>query len=258
MSSRQPFDVRFSFPKTKQSLWASSKALVQESPYFSDLFSATPLNKQHQNHDSNGVTQNGSSESSKREHLELTLDSEPSTLPGTELAFYSITVTSPGYSAFKAVLLWIATHQIVFASSSTPTDQLKDDPSTSDADSDALNTSPEPKRPKTNSSSNLYNLPTITWTAAFRAAYALKLPALADLALQEYANRLTVDNVARELFGKLSATFLDVREVGLKFAVANWAKVRATEGMGEMQGLAKAGKMKKGAEIAMELARRLT
>lgn len=259
MSSPQPFDVRFAFPKTKQLLWASSKLLMQESPYFSDLFSSTPLEKASHYHDSNGVAENGASAGGKRDHLELSLDAEPSAIRPDQLAFYSITVTSPSYSSLKAVLLWITTKQIVFTSGSNVEAQAETDAiSDSNSDSDGSGSQRSSKRHKTKrSTGNLHCLPAISWSAAFRAAYLLKLPALVTLALAEYARTLTADNVARELFSRLSAAFLDVREVGLQFAVARWAEVKETEGMREMHRLVKKGKVKKGAEIALELASRL-
>jgi len=65
------------------------------------------------------------------------------------------------------------------------------------------------------------------------------------LALSESEAIVSVENVARELCGKLSGSYLDVREVVLKFATEEWARVKETEGMKETKETAKGGKVKR-------------
>jgi hypothetical protein len=213
---------------------------MTESPYFAKLLSKNPLKKEAP------VNASVATSDIVQDGIILKLDPDIATQPGPDLTFYSIVVTSPNYNTFAAIMIWLVTKYLIFATASS--DGTKQD-------------APSPtKRRKTNASTpieNPYVLPKITWKSAFRAAHLFEIKSLKGLALSEFERTLTTDNAARELFDPLSAAHLDVRAVALDFAVKNWQAVEGTNGMKEIEELIEEGKIEKGGEIAIKLARRL-
>ncbi|BGP20750.1 hypothetical protein JCM10213_001005 [Rhodosporidiobolus nylandii] len=71
---------------------------------------------------------------------------------------------------------------------------------------------------------------------------------------QDYLVRsLTVENAAYEAFCQLSVDFADFREPVVKYAVANWDKVKSTAAMKQVLKLLEAGELPGGAEILSEI-----
>lgn len=232
-------NVRFSFVEPKQSLWISSDWLVGGSPYLNRLLSETPLKGKVE------VDKSLVSPSNDDDQFAIKLDADLSNQPVPDVTFHSITVDSPAYTTFAAVLVWMITKYIICAQP-PPVGIISDTPSPSE-------------RAKTDSPpliDNPYSLPTLTWKSAFRAAHLFEIAALKRIALAEFKRTLTADDAARELFGPLSAAHLDVRDVAMEYVITNWDKIKDSEGMKEVEKLIKDGKVEKGAEIAIELARR--
>lgn len=53
--------------------------------------------------------------------------------------------------------------------------------------------------------------------------------------LEGLKSKLTIDNIATELFGDLSLAFPEVQKMESEFAFSNWEKVKDTVGMKEME-----------------------
>ena len=66
--------------------------------------------------------------------------------------------------------------------------------------------------------------------SVYRLATLLKLEHLQALALDAFKERLTVANVAEELFGDAAVQFEEIKAVAMGFATANWAAVQQSAG----------------------------
>lgn len=73
--------------------------------------------------------------------------------------------------------------------------------------------------------------PPVSPKSVFRLAHLLDLPALQALALAAFRARLTVGNVAAQLFSSTADLHDDVRAAAAEFAAAHWSRVQGTDEM---------------------------
>lgn len=149
------------------------------------------------------------------------------------------------YHDLQTVLLWSSTkYSLLQSTNVSPTDA---------ADRSASVSTTSFAHDRFDAHSN----PLISWQSAYRFAHLFELTALESLALAEFAELVSVETVAGDLFGKLSARHSDVREIAMEYAVNHWAEVRKSAEWKKVQILMEEGKVEGGGVIAMELAARL-
>lgn len=242
-----PFDVRFSFPRSGQDLWANSGLLKQASPYFKSMFDS-------------------GFQESKVELCTLICPRTTATLsaeldwtdsddegplgpaatqpsrPPAQHALYSITVTDHSFVTYRAVWVWIITRSIKFShfkpcSSSAVAGAASSAPDAAAPQPPAKRLKPSPATDAASASS------TVSCKSVYRLAHKLELTSLMEDAVDAFEANLTVDNVARELFSSAAATYDELRDAAAEFAVEHWDVVEKSAGMKEMMAKVERGEM---------------
>lgn len=283
--AKNPHDVCISFPSDKR-LYASSSALKAASPYFVDLltsgFSEGSLTAtsggQPPAADAADAAWDGCDADSDydtdvlyddeqesqtqilQQSTSLTKNSEKSDKKSADASsqaehhhhrLHYIKPPGVAFTTYRAVLIFLLSGHIEFAPLLS-THRVATHPASKEAPASrhqAIRVSvgrvvglPVPASPK----------------SVYRLARLLQLDQLERLALREIGTQLTVENVAYELFSDVAGVYEDVREMLLQFAVENWAAVKDTASMQEMEALAEAGELPPNvAVVAMRLAKRL-
>ncbi|KAL8281457.1 hypothetical protein RQP46_006141 [Phenoliferia psychrophenolica] len=219
LQTANPNDVRFYFPKTESELWANSGVLSDASPYFKALLKSE---FQEGRFLTSAARREGANGKGKRKASELdvgedgdgvdsdaeTDNSHPPTRVGAESdalnPFHQIEITSASHTTYAALLGYLYTSHVSFAPLRSSSSTLRFVPSTTSL--------PHPVSPK----------------SLYRLSHFVGVPALSKLCLDRIRESLTVDNVAKELFGETPRLYPDVKEVMLTFAAANWNLVLAT------------------------------
>lgn len=163
-----------------------------------------------------------------------------------DFTYPEVEVKKSAYSTYRAVVVYLLTKQISWAplrSAFDSSESLENAPSgTPSADlaeqiSSSMDTSTDPTAFPTRSLSLFSrhlsdpHLPLpVSPKSVYRLAHRMGLPALQDLALDAFEERLTVATVATELFGDALVQFQEICEVAMQFAAANWAEVIESEG----------------------------
>ncbi|KAL8292807.1 hypothetical protein RQP46_000501 [Phenoliferia psychrophenolica] len=154
-------------------------------------------------------------------------DSASTTETDLDFSFANVEISSTAYSTYRAVVLFLLTSHITWA-------PLR---SSFDVDTDtamAPDTSePSSTRPMTLWSHHLADpslpLP-VSPKSVYRLANLLKLEKLELLALEAFKERLTVANVAEELFSDASVTFEELKRAAMEYATAHWTEVKDSAG----------------------------
>ncbi|ORY79773.1 hypothetical protein BCR35DRAFT_304604 [Leucosporidium creatinivorum] len=264
--SRQASDVRFVFPKRNLELWSTTSALESASPTLKTLFAggmvdvkpkingkrrksegpsatATPGVEDVEFDDSDdegddvycGVSDDEGSitdeEEATGEEGAAEGKKKRTTKPNRELpeveegaVYQELKINTTAFTTYRAVLLWLASSHIDFAplrssSPSTPsssTTSRKSHLRTFHTSNPSL---PTPSSPK----------------SVYRLAHHLKLPELESLALASFSSQLTTSNVAEELFSAEAMRFEALRKVVVGVAAKEWASVKGSEGMKDVQ-----------------------
>ena len=110
-----------------------------------------------------------------------------------------------------------------------------------------VSTEDDPILARTGDIDELHDVPSHPYPTSpksiYRLADFLSLPSLVRLALNNYRSQLTVENVAHELFGDVAACYEEIANVALTFAAANWNRIKAQEGMRDVERAVEGGEM---------------
>ncbi|ORY74078.1 hypothetical protein BCR35DRAFT_353967 [Leucosporidium creatinivorum] len=278
-SSRYPNDMRLVFPHSNDAeLWASSTVLATASPYFKTLLESDFAENVHRG----GQTpQLAGTETNDSQVAELKKKEADASRPGSaadafmketgpavddsddetddllvstaaeqdkdtsskeEPTYREVTITEASYSTYRALLLYLLTSHIKFAPlSSTFLPRNTTASKTRSSHLKSLHTInpdlPLPVSPK----------------SIYRLAHVLEIPSLLAVSLDNIKSQLTISNAARELFSDTSALYDEVRAVILDFVVANWAEIKESEGMKEMERKTIAGEMPRAGAVLFKL-----
>lgn len=211
--------------------------------------------------------------------------------PSCELPVYEITITSAAFSTYRAALCYLRTGYINFAplSSTAPGPSLSNDASvkksilsavlplnkqpagTAAASTTAPTSRSASPSPFSSSTPTAFCLapkpafddptqtppPSVSPKSIYRLAHLLEHVALQSLALREIASQLRPTNVATELFGDVAKAYPEVWKMEINYCVKNWARVKDSAAMKEIEGLVEREELPGGGKVLMELAKRL-
>lgn len=182
--------------------------------------------------------------------------------------YRQIVINSAHYKTYRAVLHWIQTSQINPAPLLSSF-QGSDDPSSNDPSSD----DPKPfsgtrtisagaeRRAQIDQMVEDLKLDDfarpISPKSLYRLAHFLELPILAKLSLSLIKSQLSVENVALEFFGDLSAAYPEVRAVELEFVLAHWKEIKVSGAMKEVERRVEAGNLPSYVSASLELVKKL-
>lgn len=215
----------FYFPRSKRELWANSNILKHTSPYFEVLFSAgfkesqttARLDKTTTGHDDEQLDATDVGQDSDDETDSIVVTTASIRDAATSLAkIKEVVVRSTAYITYRAVLHWIYSGKITFASLALPPGQLQSYPDGTPSAAAQLRCQAalEPLRVLPPSPKSVYQL-----------ADYLDIPDLTRLALDDLRSKLTVDNVLYQMTCPV-AVHQPVRTVLVQYALDHWAEVR--------------------------------
>lgn len=167
----------------------------------------------------------------------------PSTRPQQQI--HTVSISSHSFSTYKAVLTWIITKKIVFA----PLRLVKADASANDGTS-----SPAKRRKVSRTSPSDNTQPPVSAKSVYRLAHLLDLRDLQAEAIKDFKSKLTVDNVADQLFSSTSASYDEVRAAAAGVTAANWDQVGETEAMKKKVAEIEADEVGRGTPIMLAVA----
>lgn len=221
-----PFDVRLSFARSGEQLWAHSIALERASPYFRTLFSSgfseCQIDTQESVSSVPGAVTAKSVVQQEVDWSDSDDDGDPVGRPTPQEPghrYRSINVTAHAYRTYQATWVWIVSGFITFAQLHS-----RHDGHSNPEASSALPPSSELFRPP----------PAVSPKSVYRLAHFLELATLRDEALDAFKTGLTVDNVAHQLFSSTSDSYDEIRSAAATFAADHWDDVEGTERMKEM------------------------
>ncbi|ORY69430.1 hypothetical protein BCR35DRAFT_354603 [Leucosporidium creatinivorum] len=159
-----------------------------------------------------------------------------------DFTYREINITETAYTTYHAVLLYLQSGYITFAPLASNLLPHKSDAKQTreqllDQHLSSTPSLPFPVSPK----------------SVYRLAHLLEIPSLCALSLAELKSQLTISNAVRELFSKTSSLYDDLRAVVLAFVVTNWPEVKTSEGMKEMETMARTGQIPHGTATSFEL-----
>lgn len=250
MLSPLPFDVRFTFPRSSQDLWASSTVLKKASPYFraqleSGFRESISEVVRYPGQIARLDTDVGSTWSESDEELDASV--APPARPQTKV--HTIEVTDHAFSTYHALIIWIHTGDITFgplrpASAAAPRSMTSDcPPPAKRAKKDATGTA-TPSTP-----------PAVSPRSIYRLAHLLELGTLQADVLEAFASSLTVVNAADQLFSPTSVAYDEVRAAAVGFVAKNWDAVAKTEAMTAKLAQVEADEIEGGGLIMVALAK---
>ncbi|ORY69414.1 hypothetical protein BCR35DRAFT_334247 [Leucosporidium creatinivorum] len=279
--SKRPNDVRLVFPSLGAVLWESSTFLANSSPYFTTLLASSNFTESVRRKRKRSKTQNGGASSKladpDNDPRSSKATANPTLVTGSEqgggecdsddsdedsddflkrrsppsveddsddgdFTYREVNITETAYTTYRAVLLYLHSGHIAFAPLSCTLLPLNRGAQQTREQLLEAHLSSKPSQPFPVSPKSVYRL-----------AHLLEIPSLCALSLAELRSQLTINNAARELFSKTSALYDDLRAVILAFVVKNWAEVKASEGMKEMETKARTGQLPHSAAIFFEL-----
>ncbi|GAA5894519.1 uncharacterized protein JCM6883_002126 [Sporobolomyces salmoneus] len=236
--SREPNNVCFFFPRTRQRIWSNETVLRKASSYFETLFSSDFA-------ESTASQSSPSEQPSFQSPLlpytyddsDVETDVEKAALVEPDLAskqeeekgfetfpFKTIRVVDTTYNTYLAVLLWISTRYISFAPLRS---QFPDSQSTSE-DSPCVQRQKAVQKMKQESKPGL-PIP-VSPKSVYRLAHFLELSDVQALALEKFKSQLTTQGAIEELYGDVSCSYPEVQAIVLEFVVNNWNSVKSSTG----------------------------
>ena len=248
-----PNDVKFSFSPSDLVLWGNVESLSSASPYFKTLFNSgfaesTP-NK------GNGRTARSAKkverdfEDSDDETDEFILardvDQAASVSPSQfDVPFRLVEIDESAYTTYLAILCWIDTGHITFAPLRSSF-RLQSDP-TSLRNAKLVESSIHPSHPLPASPKSVYRL-----------AHFLELDELVKIAFSNIQSQLTKEIIAYEVFGDVALAYDAIGKMELDLAVKEWAFVKDSEAMKDVEKSAEGGEMPSFGSMSYKLCRRL-
>ena len=237
LRARQPSDVCFYFPRTRQRLWSNEDTLRAASPYFATLLSSEFAESSTSSSTPESVLDafvppytydDSDAETDNIHYLNPKVDNEGKTATDDfsfkSFPFKTIKITDTTYSTYLAVLLWITTHHIsfaplrstfhgIFSFGATPASYRA-------AAVSQLKTQQNPSLPAPASPKSVYRL-----------AHLLELSDLSTLALSNFQEQLNPAGAVLELYGGTSCAYPEIQAVALEYVVENWGTVKGSVGM---------------------------
>lgn len=243
-----PFDVRFSFPRSGQDLWAKSAILKQASPYFktqldSDFAEAIPTTITYPG-DTTELDPGLELDFSDSDYEGPAHNSVAPLKPQSKV--HTIRVTNHSFTTYYAVWVWITTKQIIFA---PLVPNL--------ADSSSATSQTAPKRRKVDATAAATPPaapPAVSPKSVYRLAHLLELDSLRGKALEAFKASLTVANATDQLFSSTSGSYDEVRAVAAEFVTERWDEVGKTAGMKARLAQVEAGELGHLAPVVLALA----
>ncbi|GAA5897623.1 hypothetical protein JCM5296_003741 [Sporobolomyces johnsonii] len=235
-------DVCLVFPRDSRKLWASSRALGGVSPYWTTQLASSgfceevdykkePVETTATLDDSDDELDDNPSSSPR------TLADSPPPPPGTR----TIPITGTTYKTYHAFLCWLYTGQLQFAPltstflppPSSEADLPNSTSSSAPSSSSALLSARRTRRYALSLIALRYPLspPAVSPKSLYRLAHFLEIPALQSLCVTALRERLTVDNIPREMLGSLAESYQEIWDVEVKWAKERWKEVLKGEGM---------------------------
>lgn len=192
-----PFDVRFSFPRSGQDLWASSTILSDASAYYKTLLESGFAESQVETGAYLGSTTTQTIERSTEWSDSDDDDTSPVTYKSKQ-QIRTIVIKDHSFNTYHAVRIWILTKQITFAS-------LRPHPTASAVAVTAPATSSlsDGRHNTDTSAAWSASAPIVSPKSVYRLAHLLELDDLKRLALDAFKACLTVQNVAHQLSPRL-------------------------------------------------------
>jgi hypothetical protein len=232
-----PHDVRFFFPSKIMGaegaeLWASSSLLSAASGYFkallnSEFAESTPRRAKRSR--AGGATPSVPMPDPVEKDFNDSDDETDAFIAATaplkldsssdadDVSYKQIIVTQAAFSTYRAVLIYLSTGFIRFVPLSS-----------------SFGKSSISRHDYLQNKFDKYSSHPVSPASAYRLAHLLGLSELEDKCLLAIRHHLTVDGAAEFFFySDTVALYEDVRKTAIAFIVANWAKVRRSQGWKE-------------------------
>ena len=287
-----PNDVKFEFSPSNLVLWGNVASLSNASPYFKLLFdsgfaesssaSSKAPPKKSRRKEVEKDFDDSDDETDEFVVARNAKDSPVNLASQVDLPFHLLEIDAAAYSTYHAVLCWLHTGHISFAPLRS-TFRLQPDPvslrNAKFVKLQTISSHPLPAFPK--SVFRLAHFPELSDPVAlrnakliqlqtnqslplpaspksvYRLAHFLKLPDLAKLALANIRSQLTKENIAYEVMGDVALAYEEVGAMELDFAVPEWAFVKASAAMKDVERLAEKGEMPSVGLMSFKLCKRL-